>query len=594
MDKHKIASYWSLYILTAGVMLFVYIHNIPPIPTLFELPDETGYLWNTAWFLGIDWNSIGKNGFYGYGYSIFLIPLFKLSDSGIALIKGAYIINILFVIGIYIIFCILLGCLWKKHSIWIPIISAISCLTPYLVTNACKVLCENCLSFFCSLLILLFYKTIDTGKVRYYIGLAAVAAFIPTIHTRGIVFSGVCLIFILLDFVFNNKVSKKQILIAFSVFGVVYAVFYLIKMDNLNYRQLIRTSNGLEELTNNLITSNWLKARFFQVFNVGIFNYLGSFISRIFYAIRSTGGLIAFGILYLICVIKKGGIFGRKKRSLASEKEYAENITILLVMINFFCSIIASTFNSIGYNFQYLYYGRYYEHTIPIMLCISFYLVSNKQGVATRKKSLEAVIIIISSGLISFFWANSYLKEIQISVDTARTAAFSSTIVKCTNFTDVICYSCLISTIVVLIGIASHRNLLRNILMTIGILFILCDMDKTCIETVKNVAIRSIKDYEICNYLLENVSEEKIYILDDHTYKYEGVIQKNQVFLKNYSINEISCIDNDETVLEPIENGDYIIAYSTNKFNFKNKQDYIEVMKGKIFILYQKTNVDYM
>lgn len=587
MYSHKISIYRIVYILTAGLLLLIYICNIPKTPTLFELPDETGYLWNAAWFLGIDWDDLGKSVFYGYGYSIFLIPLFRLCNSGIALIKGAYIINIFFVMGMYIVFSKLLKNIWGRYSICIPMISAISCMTPYLFTHAYKVLCENCLSFFCSLLILLFYKSIDTGKIRYYLFLAAVAAFIPFIHTRGIVCSGICTAFIILDFLIKKKVNRSQILAIIAGCGL-FLVFFFIKKQNIEFRDALRVSGGYGTDNTNIITVSWLKKRFWNFFDSGLLNYLCCFISRFFYVICSTGGVVLFSISHIRFIMDHIRLFVRHNNDMQSKKTYIDDLTILVIMVNILGAIIASVFNSIGYNFQYVYYGRYYEHMIPIMLCCSLCLIYNHYYIVKPKLCLGIISIIIITGLLSYQWVCAYLDKIDISVDTCRTAAFSSVIVRSKTYIDVICGLCLISVLPTIIIFITNNNYKKKIAAIVVIGFILWDMSDSCIKNIQNTSERVIKDNNIWCYITENIDGENIYAINDHSYKWEETIGRAQVFLKDYRVNIIDYNNGDGYKLEQIKGGDYVICYTENKLNFSNEADYTEILRGARFILYQK------
>ena len=55
----------------------IYGSNIKNINTVWELADEAGYLCNAAYLSGTDWSDVATTiPYYGYGYSIVLIPLF--------------------------------------------------------------------------------------------------------------------------------------------------------------------------------------------------------------------------------------------------------------------------------------------------------------------------------------------------------------------------------------------------------------------------------------------------------------------------------------------------------------------------------------
>ncbi len=587
-ERYRKLCYQIFCIMIAGLLMTVYFYNMPKLPTLMELPDETGYLWNAAYFLGIDWDDLGTSAYYGYGYSIFLIPLLKFCGSGIALIKGAYVVNIIFVAGLYIVFVLLLKNLFNRCSMWIPVIAGVSCSVPYLFVSSYKVICENCFTFFCSLLILLYYKCMKTRKLLYYVLSGLTAVFIPFIHTRGIVVSGVFAVFCLLDFFTKRKLSYKQIVILMGAFLSTFLILYLIKKSNLDFRSALRLEKEYQDNTTNLISSNYLIGRLRRIIDVGIINYLGSFISRLFYSVCTTGGMVLLGIANIGNMIK--GVSHTKDSDNDSnrEKVYARNITLLMVNAIFLLCIAATVFNNIGSNFQYIYYGRYYEHVIPIMLCCSLYVIFSADYFLKPRTYMLAIAFTSLLGLFSYHWVNGYLEEITTSVDTARTAAFNAAIELDSKYINVMCYSALISVLTILVCFLVYQKKNIRIVFIVLMILIFWNMNQTCVEAIQNTAIKAEADYAIFNYIRDNIDTQKIYAINDHSYKYESVIQKAQVLIKDYRVNELDYDLNNEKVLDCVENGDYVIVYSTNKLALEKEKLYVKIMDGKTFKLYQK------
>ena len=66
----------------AIMLVWLVGRNIPYLCTVLELGDEAGYLGNAAYFTGYDWNDIRTIlPYYGYGYSVLLIPAFLNSST---------------------------------------------------------------------------------------------------------------------------------------------------------------------------------------------------------------------------------------------------------------------------------------------------------------------------------------------------------------------------------------------------------------------------------------------------------------------------------------------------------------------------------
>ena len=292
MVKSKLQKDFFLILILGLILLYFYGKNITKVCTVWEIPDETGYLANAAYFLGYDWKCIrGIIPYYGFGYSLILIFAFLLSNTGIQLIQIACIINLLSIIGIFL----LLIKLYEKlelHESKLVIISVafITCLHPYLGSNVYKVMCETFLAFWYIFLVLIMLEALEKGRVYLYVLLGCITAFIYFIHTRAVIcclsvfFVFVCLIF------FSGK---KEITVNFiSMVGGFFLFFlflFTIKNGLLQsveeIRKEIQNVGVSTQLTaHNLITKEYILTRIVWLFEDGNWKtYLMSFICKIFY-----------------------------------------------------------------------------------------------------------------------------------------------------------------------------------------------------------------------------------------------------------------------------------------------------------------------
>ena len=113
--KELLSSKWfTWFILVGGAMALIYYYGkrIPYINGVWELVDEYGYLVNAAYMSGTEWEYM-TNSYYGYGYSILLIPLFWLCNTGIEIIRGAIWINVICVVALFFVQYLLLSKLVK-------------------------------------------------------------------------------------------------------------------------------------------------------------------------------------------------------------------------------------------------------------------------------------------------------------------------------------------------------------------------------------------------------------------------------------------------------------------------------------------------
>ena len=227
---------------------------------------------------------------------------------------------------------------------------------PYVVTNTYKVFCEVCLTFFCSLLILFFYFTLKTRKLRYYLLSFACAAFIPFIHVRGIVFVSVFLGAIIGDIYLKRKIRRKDIAMSIGIFLLIYVFFYILKKHNIDYRAQLRTDSGMSVNETNLLTINYFSKKVISIIKNGLFDGGCSFITRVFYSINATGGTIFFVVPYMHEMVKKKFFFIKEK---TKDDIYVKNYLFLYVFISNIISIVASVCNSVGSSIDSIFYGRY-------------------------------------------------------------------------------------------------------------------------------------------------------------------------------------------------------------------------------------------
>lgn len=559
------------------------IANLSPTPTLMELPDEGGYLWNAVYMLGKDWDDLGKSMFYGYGYSIFLIPAFLTTKTGVSLITAAHITNIVFLFGIYIIFCFILKELFEKYTIWIPIIAAVSSMMPYLITSTYKVICEVCFTFFYSLILLFFLYGLKKNKFIFYIFAVLCAAFLPFIHTRGIIITSLFLLFLLVDIIKRKKISLKSVVILSVILGITFLSFYLVKKDNLNFRSSLRITSGQADNTANLVTTKFIIVRLKNLILNGVHNYIGSFISKFFYSMCSMCGILMLTVPFVIKYFKQ--IFFLKK---VNESEYIKKYFICFVFLNFIVTLAACVINNIGFDVANVYYGRYYEHVLPMLLVVSLYLFIEKGQIIPLRYYFIVVCIIILTGLVSRDWIYSYLDPADIfnRVDTARLAVFSKAITVNEDMTNTILYLILLSVLIFVVFIIVSREKAVKILPLLLLGIYLLKIDFVCINRINDSGVSSAADIDIADYVSsQSLKDTTIYFVDDGSYPWE-MFQRMQVLIRNKRLYVIIADQGNDWEVENINDGDFVITYSASP-NHLDEEEYNKIMESKTFILYQ-------
>ena len=104
-----------LMILGACLVFLYYAKYVLQINTVWELPDEYGYLVNAAYLSGTDWAFV-SNMYYAYGFSLWLIPLFWLCGSGVGIIRATVLFNALCVAALFLVQYILMSKLCRNTN----------------------------------------------------------------------------------------------------------------------------------------------------------------------------------------------------------------------------------------------------------------------------------------------------------------------------------------------------------------------------------------------------------------------------------------------------------------------------------------------
>lgn len=94
--KKRISEFWPS-ILVASVLISVYLLNLNKADSLAVFNDEFGYWGNAAILAGMDWKALlAITPYYSMGYSLLLVPLFKLGLSYAAMYRLAILMNMAF------------------------------------------------------------------------------------------------------------------------------------------------------------------------------------------------------------------------------------------------------------------------------------------------------------------------------------------------------------------------------------------------------------------------------------------------------------------------------------------------------------------
>lgn len=582
-DRINTSKNQIMVLLLCGLMLlWIYGRNIAKINTVWELGDEASYLWNTAYFLQMNWDEVGAAYPYsGYGYSLILIPVFLLCKSGVSLIRGACIVNIVCLFLMYILHISILRKVSKNsNSILLPMFAFISCCTPYLASNVYKVLAEVFLSFWYSLIILIFLYAVSTKKKALYFLLGSCSAFMLMIHTRAVmVFISLCLFFLLLSI---KKGKEKIYYFIFFLIGFIGLVFilYLIKYNIVQQRAFLNKlifDNHSNE--GNLLTLTYILNRLKDLFVINnIANYMACFLGKVLYVIWATAALIPF---YFIKIVQKILSFFKTEEAFKDNDEYTVFVVELFVMINLLVTLVACTVNGPGSDVRYTFYGRYYEYVLPILICMSInHFVREKLSL---KMTLVFMIVYSVMGVFVLDRQLHYLQNQEFWIDTNRLSALTKLITKCETLPQliysIILFCILLMGVYVVISFDSYSRLL--VVPLVGI--ILWMNSSLCIEEIISINEKSLGDTEIAEYILEKDDENAVYMVDDNSYKYPYYYSRMQILLKDIHLQVITQDD-----MDAVKDESYVVVYTSTDLKDTILKEYNFLKEGHAFLLYQK------
>lgn len=550
--------YWIFGILLLGY----YLINIEKIYTIWELGDEAGYIFNASLFAGYDWKEVFSNytAYYGFGYSLLLIPVFLFCDPGISFIWGIVAINVLCVVALYIVQIYVMSKLLPDCKKWLlGLGSMVVCLYPYLVGSSMKTICEVFLTLQLWLIGLLIYMALETQRRIYHILLVIVSVFVFFVHTRSIAVLGAAGITWL--FALEKRKEKKWrrvilVLIAGGVFLVTFILLYQVKKDILGILgtgSLIRETESID----NIISGSYLIDRIQWLFSKeNMILYPLCIFGKFFYLICSSAGTCIFGLWVTFRNIIK------------SFKPSCYRISSCTYVSLYFClsfcfMLILCTIGGTGSTYAYNIYGRYYEYTIGFFIFMGLYVLTTGKF---RFRNLLAVVGV--TVLLGIFTAclSTFSAVETVGIDTNRLAGFSYAISKNKTWAGMIYYSAMIGIAFICAYFVLQKTNIKKILVPLLVLIWMIKVDSVVVSTISDINQANKSDIEMAEYIVDNFGDESVYfVYEDYTY--EPFYSRMQVFLKDKSMHVIYPEEYDA-----INDSAVIITYRESVFSKELKR----------------------
>lgn len=571
LSKLSSNNQYIIAFILGALILVIYGINIKNIYTVWQIGDEAGYLMNAAFLTNHDWSSIyNVIPYYGYGYSLLLIPLFILFGTGIEIIQGAVFINILCITITYFIQIVVMKIITKDTRVHIlALISFTTCFYPYIVGQAFQVIAESFLIMLFWTSILLLCKAVEKQNIYIYILYSFFLAYMFFVHARAIMVIAAAFITLLIC-VFLKKIKLRHSIVFICTFFLFFIIGSSIKKYIINSVYTGVTTKG--ELENrNIITITYILDRIKWLFNYkNIQMYIHGFFAKLFYALVSTSAMIAFGIIFLY----------KKFINKNNELNCMQLSSMLYIFFSFFLMFLASCVNGTGIseNFTYFFYGRYFEYT---MLPLIFFGIYTYVSYRLNAKEIGIIILlclisgIMSSNIITVLDSN------EIHIDVYRIAGFSYGIKVNNNFESLIFYLTLLIILVTVSAFLLHSVLKLKTVIILLVLIYFFNINTACIDTINTTNRNSIMDLEIAEYINNIEVNDYVYFIDEE-FRYYGFYSRMQVLMprvqmKVIQMDQLKLLNPDSLVITYKDTSSDTLLSNLNE----------PLLTGSIFNLYE-------
>ncbi len=565
---------WMVICTLSIIFLTVYYGSyVSSITTVWELPDEFGYLANAEFLAKNNWPQ-HITAYYGYGYSLLLVPLFYICKSGVGLIQGAVIVNIICVIFTYVIsFCLMCKLCQTVEKWKLAFVAFVLCLYPYITANTLKVNCECFLTMLTWLAWFLFYECIEKKNKKTYVILGLVLVCVFFTHTRGLALVLAMSLLLFMMLVGKDKtVDFRMVLLCMGALVVFGIAGYILKEVIVTEIYTGSVGATAEEEIVNIINLDWILTRLRWIFSSDFVLYVYSLLCKVFYIGVASLGL-AYGALFE--GVRRIKQMINKKDSLSSANWVEIGIVISFVLM--ILMVLASGAGRVDL-VAYFYYGRYYEFMICPLIFIGVKYFMEK---GMKIEDFLAMLVVWGLSAAGCILLSNHITNSAIRLDTGRIAAFSFITQDIQDYAGVLeklmLYSGFGMVLVFVCGI--RKNIRPMVLIPVFVLFMA--NNSAGIEAILQSNTTALGDNRIADFLAQDYEQDSVYFVKTN-YKYEGFHTRMQVLLNETQLEVVDVQD-----VEDIPTGAYFIGYNTNNGDAQVSGMSELVMEGTVFNLYQ-------
>lgn len=366
--------------------------------------DTDGYWLHAATFTGHDWSGVASkvSMYYAWGYSVLLMIPMLLSDDILVMSRIVVVMNsILCALTIPLLYSIGKK-MFAEVKNWVIMVSALitSLYSAYFI-NSAVALAELFIYFLYTLLIWLVFQYLDSQKWYWGLLSSICCGYLYITHHRnlGMVVAYGVLVCLLLV---KNRNWKEIFYLVVPL--VMMFLFDVAVNDWLNAREML----GAEYTTN---TYGAVASSSLRIFTLeGLIAVIQGVIGDIWYLLTGTFMLAGVGASYIVRKITESKE-NKEIREWIFDKKFIYGIYLfinILMLIG-----ITSVFFMKGSNLQGrmdgIFYGRYFECTIGILIFVGVIAVSHLN---TRQELLKDIQIVILFAICLSIITYYFTKEI--------------------------------------------------------------------------------------------------------------------------------------------------------------------------------------
>ena len=409
-DKKWLLLNKIFYVVCIGVIFIVCLWNIDMQQRIRIVDDEFAYWGIAAEFAGLDWSgALSKTGYYSYGYSFVLVPLYWLIRAGLNVIVAYRIAIALNAVFMCLSFCLAVAIGKRVFSeINISIIQAAALIAVLYIGNVKQcgsAWTEVYLSFMFWCCFYSVVRVVEKLEIKWILLTLITAANLFAIHMRTlgvvIVVAAIVLLRLLAS---KDKIRTKKILIAIFSVCILTAIVLCIRAyvkNNIYMNNSAMTTNDFSGQT----------AKVQMLFSAsGLVDFFFSVCGKLFYLGAAT---FCLGFFSVFVFLKKFTVewwrYFRKR-----VERLSDNFFVYLFLFGAVAGAIGvdALFKIFRYYYSHLtyilpdaiVYGRYVDFVIgPLIFC--GILLMYKEINVHIKELLLSIFVLIGCGMATqYMW----------------------------------------------------------------------------------------------------------------------------------------------------------------------------------------------